>query len=641
MILSLLTSSLRVILGFAFLLSPGFLLSKATFSSQHWSLLARSFFGIIFSLTTLPLLIFELFYFGHLQITPTLFLVVNVLVLFIISVSLYLRGHFYFDFKTKSIVQLSSLLHSRIPFLVVLLVGTFIITFPTFIKHQPLPGPDSPVYLYNSAVTFATHQIPRNLDRSVVYLIPVLITYSTGLSIYLSLKLLAVTLYLLSGISVYLLARNFFSPSLSAVAMLIAFIDQGLLGLSLHIFAFEFAIIIANVVLMILLKLYPQPPRHLAHTLLLTSWFWGLLFNLHGIVAFGSLLFIGLPIGFYLYSHRRTLITSRRYTISLLVICTFIFIISSVPLFYRGWKFVYRGWFMPVTGIGMDQPIPPPNQNINGPIRSAIINSASHQLQLPALWQYFFTMHSTPIILASIFGLVYVCYLLNKSTPKPQTHLLLLASTLGYFILTQQQLIGVDWFSGRFIMAMYPSIIILAIYGLDSISRLVHLPQNLLRLPVLTQTPVLLLLSTPLLVYSYTFWQTQYVAFIKPQDFNFYQQLPQLIDSNYPHTIFYSGTDQNWLIGLNPNLNIFAIDNLHICNPQYNNIGTKQWQTTDAFCDNTSLKDSITNLTKYGGDPHYYVIIQAASSTADLSKFTNGHYRRLSDQNNLYLFQLL
>ena len=131
------------------------------------------------------------------------------------------------------------------------------------------------------------------------------------------------------------------------------------------------------------------------------------------------------------------------------------------------------------------------------------------------------------------------------------------------------------------------------------------------------------------------------MAFIKPQDFNFYQQLPQLIDSNYPHTIFYSGTDQNWLIGLNPNLNIFAIDNLHICNPQYNNIGTKQWQTTDAFCDNTSLKDSITNLTKYGGDPHYYVIIQAASSTADLSKFTNGHYRRLSDQNNLYLFQLL
>lgn len=624
MLLSFLYLFIILVIFFA----PGFFITPLLFEfNKIKSPVATYFFySFLLPLISTPLLVFFANHFFGYQVNKNLIL--------IILISLFLISFFVFFLNTKTIIKGNL---SRIKITITdnlyfwLIVAVFFaVTFSiNFIGSPPLPGPDSPSYLYQSAKIVRELVYPtEGFDRHILQNIPVIFSISNTLSLETLTKLLSITLYFLGGLVVYLITTNLTeNQKIGLFAMSAAYLNYSLARLSLDIYA----TLMATIVIYSVLNLLIVKKISLHSQYLLSSFLVGSTFNMHGIISFSTAVFLLPPLIYQLKTN------SKKITIFIISLSIIIFLFVSQPLILKSLSYLYQGVYKPVvvSRIKTSSELTHPNEGLENFARVR---------QLPTLFDFpqnknlFKESYGIFWLIFSILGFITLLShkVLSRKIDDFKKHTLLLF-TGGGLILTQQSYFGVDWFSGRFVYTLYPLIVIFG--SLFFWAFLIQIEkiksQTFKKIIAIVITLVFLL---PTNIRAIDFLTTEFKSPVDKAEYNLYKR----IDSYFTDkelSIFYLGYEKEWLVGLNPHLNPIIIDPKLLCTDYgFGQLSSQEWLISDAFCVETSLSDSLIILSEFGGK-EYYVLLQSSIRNTQLDFFLNSHYDLIHQEDTIYLFK--
>jgi hypothetical protein len=615
---------LHLLFGLILFLAPGFVIA----SFLPLPKLAKGnyflFFILLLNLTLLPLSLFLSSYFFHLPIN-SLFIFGLYLLIFILGCSL-------LNFRHKKLLVFNFSLTN----LTLLIAAISYLSLGLF-RTIPLPGGDSTSYLYNSAKLLDNHFVSEVFDRSMVVTTPVAFSILTGVDLETSIKLMVLTLYILCIIGVYLLSSLILRSNLAMAAIFITTVNFGLIRLTWDMYSFMFGIATLLGILLILLS---------RKTNLLTFFciglLWGSLFNTHGIVSFASFIILGLPFLIYLFEFFRVSKKTPNRLLSL-IIFVMVFLISSQPLMFRGWSTVVKLAINPITHQIKPQvntqsqstTILPPESNpeTNNPGKVTRVSL----LSFPVFLNDMVTSVSWPLI---ILGLIGFALTLNKITTnlKSRGSIFKIVTyslfSVSFFLLTQQPLIGLNWYSQRFILSLFIVAIPWSLLGLQFFVKLFS--QKFSRIFFAT---ILVLISFPSIRISSEFLLHKYHAVISLEEYIFYRRIPLLIDNLDTPVISFS-THPYWPRGLNPQLRIITLSP----NPACNDVNFLLTQTPEEkfwyqpFLLSNDINNSL-NMFRELSRKKYYIILPPNNSCLNYQVFSEKNFQNIYEQGGYKLLK--
>ena len=577
----------------------------------------------IFSSTAIPLYIFYLNHFAGIPLNQkNIFLsllVLNFILFFVFK---------YIPIKKKKISKEKLSKKEKYIYIFSSLITILYFGFPYIFKAQPIIGGDTPHYLLNSTILIQ-NQFPQLVfDRSIVYFFPAIISIITHIPIEAVMKL-----YIAAYELIFILISLSFAKKFISTRLLLSFTIALIFSPATYIMSkFTIAFFIAITILYYLIYQISLDPKNIYKNLLLPI-FWGLLFNLHGIVAFSSLIIIP---SILIYQSIINKINLKKY-----IFWIILFFTTSQPLITTQWSRINAGVVQPIiSSFNIDtidkKEAQIAENKINSNERAATkesrwvdeftTNKSKSLKDFPLNKDSFTSSFLIPTLIFSILGIILI--LSNFKYRKKTTPILV--TTFIFFLLTQQQYFGMEWFPIRYIFAMGPLIYFLAFYYFDKISKS-------LKKPVVMSFVALIAIILPTVFVGAKKISTL-SANINPVEYSFIKNLNQFIKKG--DVIFVGAADDKWIQTLIPDSLVFQTDHRAICNDESakNRMLKQRWETSKAFSTSITLDESINIFKEYSQEQPYFVYLDTKNYHCINGKLFPASEYTILDQQEGYIF---
>jgi len=522
-----------------------------------------------------------------------------------------------------------------------LLLGAIWLAEPLFGRGQGVPGPDSPYYIFHAANIINEEDFVYFFDRALVFAQPVMVSLITGFEIETGVKLMVLAWFLIRGLAVYFLINSILGKRWGWLGVLLSWFNLGTLNSAYNFYAMFIAFNLVTLIVGILLNLDIKKPGY-KRKLAMVFWWWGMLFNLHGIVSFGSLVIIGLAIlGLYHFQKIKWKENWKRGLLELFL-GLLLMVSSGLPMIGQGWRYVSHGVIEPIIDYGVrvqKQIIPTATiTNTDGgqsptlevaeskPKPFGVAQNRVELNQLPLRRHDFLKLYGFAGSLSALMGLVYLItnspYLNAKIREK---RWILIGASGGFFLMTQQGIIGFNWFPSRFVNGMSGLLITLSLIAICV--WLEMLRRGGWRQNKLILAGILVTLVWGVKVNEGIKFVTQgFEAAIAQEDY--------LLIDKLSETVY-------WPRGLNPELEIFKAEREAIC-------GELEGVAEKAETIEVALSGRLEEETARGvfeekdrGYKKLFVLVDEENMCVDLEVFDSAGWRLMDQTKRLKLFQLM
>lgn len=471
--------------------------------------------------------------------------------------------------------------------------------FPYMFNSQPIIGGDTPLYLKNISLLIY-NQFPNLVfDRNIIYFFPAIISIITSISVEAVMKIYIAAyewLFILISLS---LARKYISTHLLLYFAVALIFSPATLIMS----KFTIAFFISLTILYYLINQVSSAPKNINKNLLLPI-LWGLLFNLHGVVAFSSLAII-FPI--LLYQSIKNKIHLKKY-----ILWIVLFFITSQPLIATQWGRINAGVVQPIiTSLNLNKidkkegHIAESNMDTNNKIGTKekkwvdefTTNKSKSLKDFPLNRDSFTSSFLIPSLIFSILGIILA---LSNSKYRIKITPILMVSFI-FFLLTQQQYFGMEWFPIRFVFAMGPLIYLSAFFYIDKLFKR-------LKKPIIASLVCLITITLPI-----TFVGAKKIstlsANINPTEYSFIKSLNQFTLEG--DVIFVGAAEDKWIQTLIPDSLVYKSDFRAICSDESvkKRISTEIWEVGRAFSDSVTLNQSLETFKEYSQGKPFFIYL--------------------------------
>lgn len=338
--INLLASSILLILFF----HPAILIVKRlNIDHNKWEKLVSWF---IISSTLIPLYIFYLNHFAGIPLNQkNIFL--SLLFLNIILILFFKL--FPIKIQNKPKKKLSA--KEKYIYISSTLIAILYFSFPYIFNNQLILGGDTPLYLRNISLLIKNQFPIIVFDRNIVKFFPAIISIITHVSVETALKL-----YIAAYEWIFILISLSIAKKHISTRLLLFFTVTLIFSPATYIMSkFIIAFFISLTILYYLINQISSASKNLSSNLLFPI-LWGALFNLHGIVAFSSLIIIPLLL---LYQSIKNKIHPKKY-----ILWIILFLITSQPLIGTQWARINAGAIQPIiSSLNLDNITIKINQN--------------------------------------------------------------------------------------------------------------------------------------------------------------------------------------------------------------------------------------------------------------------------------------
>jgi hypothetical protein len=611
--INLLASSILLILFF----HPALLIVRRLNVEPKWDRLVTWF---LLSSTLIPLFIFYLNHFIKVPLNQKNLLLSLLLLNFILF--LFFK---FFPSKIKAKPPKSISIKDKYIYLVTVLIAVLYFNFPYIFRAQPILGGDTPHYLSHITLLIKNQFPGLVFDRSIVYFFPAILSLITNISVEIILKFYIAS-YELSFILISLsLARKYISSHFLLFFSIALIFSPATYIMSKFVIAF----FISLTVLYYLISQISSASKNIYKNLLFPI-LWGLLFNLHGIVAFSSLAIISPILIFQSIKHK---IHPKKYFLWIIL-----FILTSQPLISSQWGRVNAGVIQPIiASLNLDKINNQPNENKQDLSKSVKSRDqawtdqfTSHKSkslkEFPLYADSFTSSFLVPTLIFSILGII-----LSLSNPKVRKNILpILITSFIFFLLTQQEFFGMEWFPIRFVFAMGPLIYLLAFLYLDKLSVR-------LKKPLMTSLICLFVITLPIVFVGAKKISTL-SANIKITEYNYIKGLKPFISQG--DAIFVAAVNDRWIQTLIPQSTVYKSHFGAICGDESVRMRVlKQiWDVSKAFSNLVTLDESIQTFNQYSQEKPYFVYLDTINYHCINGELFPASDYTILDQQGGYIF---
>jgi hypothetical protein len=444
---------------------------------------------------------------------------------------------------------------------------------------------------------------------------------------------MVIMIFTLTGLTISQITQNLLGRKYALIALLATYINFAVVRMSWDMFANFFAFFILSIILFLFTTLIKNPnTANKFPLLILISFFWGSLFNLHAIVAFGSLAIIGFPVAYLVFNCRNWLINHKALSIKLTLIFLVCFSIAAYPLLFTSSNFILRGLIKPLSYNLSQVNSSAQTTNASAPpeIIQESIKPRSPISQFPLRKSDFINSYTVVWVLFALIGLL-TLFRKTKFHKTNELNKIILIFSLPLFILTQQELLGFNWYPSRFVLGAYLVIIPLSLFGIHQIKSLSQFTKLNISNSNLFPAFIFIFYLLPAFHDSVTFLYYGYKPSIEPHRYLFNQELKNYITTTKAQ-IFSTSTQPHWAPGLNPEFNIKVISRTDLCAPT-------QGSLVSAFTQQSDLNQSLDILQIFAQSQPYYIILDTQNNCIHAPHFLNTQYSILNQSESVYLIE--
>lgn len=474
---------------------------------------------------------------------------------------------------------------------------------PIYFQWQDytITGGDAPIYLYRMAYSINTGNLHDYFDRGIFYVLTVTFNLLAGLDLEDSLRLTHALGFTLSGLSVAGLSYSLTRSKWISLWVLL----KTLTSIAYTSFVFDYfvanrlALTVSTYCLILIIESIRNKDIPL-RVVIPIMFLWSSLFNIHGLIAFASLAFLGLPLIPWTIARTSQLWANKSGAVGLLALSLAIWLINSQPLLTSYMSMFMLGAVKPIVQTQL-QPASTVSEdssggNSNPYVREVYQNGFLSNSQ--AFLNYFYS-GTLVLVLIGTAGLI---YLFRWHRDKRWWITIYTLSGFSMFMVSQQHLFGVNWLSDRFVRGLYPYVISLAGFGLLVIHK------GMTELNPRWGRFVAPAIGLYILTQTYGPWSQAiaqaYTPALPLADYQFYRKVGELVDTDTP--IYNIALVSRWGLGVNPRHQVTTLDLDQLCvattNPPESNK-----DPSSAFDSRLSATESAAKLRQLAGGS--YVII--------------------------------
>lgn len=202
------------------------------------------------------------------------------------------------------------------------------------------------------------------------------------------------------------------------------------------------------------------------------------------------------------------------------------------------------------------------------------------------------------------------------------------------FLLTQQEFLGLRWYSARFVMMLLPWLVIIVGVGLAGIEK----QWRRKRLKRWRWWMAILVAGLVMAEWRVTSeFLKGYRATIDDGEYEFYGQIGEIVDGEAP--VYVASTQPRWAPGLNPNVNVEVVRADAMCQERSvrDKIGEERWNLGRAFWQGTDEMVSVAILDELSGGGDYFVVADGRSQCVKVELFEGEEYVVLNRYGELVL----
>jgi len=538
-----------------------------------------------------------------------------------------------------------------------LLLGAVWLSEPLFGRGQGVPGPDSPYYIFHAANVINERDFVYFFDRALVFAQPVMVSLVTGFEIETGVKLMVLAWFVIRGLAVYFLINPLLGKKWGWMGVVLSWFNLGTLNSAYNFYAMFIAFTLVNLIVGILLNFDIKKPLY-KRKLAMAFWWWGMLFNLHGIVSFGSLVIIGLAIMGLHHSLKFKWRENWKRGLLELFLGLLLMVSSGLPMIGQGWRYVSHGVIEPIIDYvesRVQKQIKPletltntdsgqsPATEINQEIKPKPFGVAQNRVelnQLPLRRHDFLKLYGFAGSLAALMGLVYLItkspYLNDKMKEK---RWVLIGASFGFLLMTQQGIIGFNWFPSRFVNGMFGLIItlsLIAIYVWMEMLRRSGWRQNRLLL-----AGILVTLVWGIKVNEGIKFVTQGFEFetaIAQDDYLLIDRLSETVGE--ADLLVVAISNSYWPRGLNPELEIYKAERGTICG-ETEGVSEKA-ETIEVALSGRLDEETVVEVfeEKNRGYETLFILVDEENMCVDMNVLSSVRWKLMDQTKRLRLYQL-
>lgn len=616
-----------LLLVFGVLLMPAILVvswvvegNKVLLASEYVMLI------LVLGMFLVPLVSFWLRYFTGLQVTWQS--------VGLVSISLSLLVELGGGLQTKKVFgELLEKIRDGKDLWLVLGLGVVVMGSLQFGKSFTVMAGDGPHYLFEARSVMKTglQQWGNLYDRNIIQYWPAILSLFSGISPEHTVRLMVVWVFALTGGVVQIAARRLgVNKWLAAAMAIMTFANQSVLQFAFSLYAHFAGLMGLAMCVWLVLLILSQKEKTTSRLIVILAFLWASLFNLHAYIAFGSVIFLGLPL-VVIAIWQKSLGIKNWKTFGLGVI---VFLIASQPLLWQGKDFVailvLKPVFRPVQ-VAIEQEV-----SGSGPIIGRTDEKVSW-LELPLRRKAIVQQHAAPTIVLALLAIVMLNWDWKNRWMSKVLWGYWVSVVIAYFLFTQQELFGFSWAPGRFVMGMYFPLLVSAAVGLEYLWR--KFTKGILKFGVVGGALVMLTIAGGSELVSA--WKG-YKPGISRERYNFYQNLDDYLGSS--DVVFQVLGDRYRAGGMSENGEFVIVDqDLLFGGEAYNQLKQSQkyslgFLAVMALVEELEPEERHEMLTRAAKGQDYWLLLDSNHSYIDIEKYLDD-YEVVSHGEGVYLLK--
>lgn len=488
-------------------------------------------------------------------------------------------------------------------------------------------GGDTFDYLYYSGHILQSGTMLDRYDRNIVRVFPAMLSLVSFTDLVAAMKIYKVILYSLSGLAVASLVE-WFNPKSSLPALLLTYLSVVVIRLPIDIMAYFHSLIILTLIQVLIFYLIKT--SRITY-LVFVSLFWGSLFSLHGIVAYASFALVGIPMTIAFLKSKSN-IPFLSWMVGIVL-----FVLAAQPLVFSGMKTFYASLIEPRIFPQMAQTI---NQAVQVdkqdylPVRQGYeVDRNQLQMRFPAFSGDYLESYGWPLILLGLLGALLTIYSIRWHKTQRYERIILLIVGLGLFSLTQQQYLGLNWYTSRFVFSLYWILIPLALIAVETLCSYLKTSWQPVVGRVLVSSIVVYQVPTIL-----SLVENGFNSIVNEPTYLFYDNLKDQIEPKV--LVFSTATKQKIAKAINPYLYIRDLDDRYLCDSETNFELTQNDQMQyQAFRDNSTPEESLALLSTLSKGRTFYVILDINNECVNQDAFALPEYSVINQTRTLRLLK--
>lgn len=527
----------------------------------------------------------------------------------------------------------------------VLMIAGLVMSYLLLFYNQTLVGADSDGYLFESARVIRTGNVNQGFDRSVVLILPVVISSLIPVSVEVGIKMMAVGLFVMLGWNVSLLVREVVGKRWAVLALIMGYLCQSGWRLVSGIYANMLGVGLTILVFWIMILSFRRKSRKKVGWLGLMSFFWGVMFNIHGIMSYGSLVIIGVPVVGVVMLKWRQLWKRKRHLLVGVLLCGSVFLLASYPLLIKGWKSFVRGAVNPLLIRGkyelqrtfIDGTLSTTNRelmNNSSVLSPGVSPEIPSFLDFPLRNEAYIKYYEVSWLVLAVVGWLVVVGNQSKCVRNKRViRWVIVSGSLITFLLTQQEYFGLKWYGDRFVMSSFVWIVLFGLIGMEQLEKIVLKVVLPVKWKCRGRVWIwVILIFLPAAFSLQDLIQNEFKQSIDTDEYNFYKLAGRMITDN--EVVYSTSMKPRWLPGLNPQAKVMLISNEAICGNETirKKLGEANWRLGQAFSNMVDTEESRLILSEASGEQNYSILLDMRNSCINPTLFIEGYHTELEDQ---------